>query len=55
PHTQQITNLGIIKIEDRVNIEFDIIAKHVATLVTPFTSTGLTQEKLIKLGINLRR
>ncbi|MBI5207454.1 MAG: riboflavin synthase, partial [Candidatus Firestonebacteria bacterium] len=47
PHTQQITNLGIIKIEDRVNIEFDIIAKHVATLVTPFTSTGLTQEKLI--------
>jgi riboflavin synthase len=33
PHTLAITTLGVIKVGDRVNIETDILAKHVAKLL----------------------
>lgn len=33
PHTLERTALGILKIGDRVNIETDILAKHVAKLI----------------------
>ncbi len=33
PHTLAVTTLGILKLGDRVNIETDILAKHVAKLL----------------------
>jgi riboflavin synthase len=33
PHTLSITSLGLIRPGDRVNIETDILAKHVAKLL----------------------
>ncbi|MBI5418210.1 riboflavin synthase, partial [Candidatus Poribacteria bacterium] len=51
PHTQSVTNLGNKKIHDKINLEFDILAKHIVQLVSPFISTGLTKEKLVQLGI----
>jgi riboflavin synthase len=35
PHTAAITTLGVRKAGDRVNIEMDMLAKHVARLVEP--------------------
>lgn len=32
PHTQRITNLGKLKPGDEVNLEYDILAKHIARL-----------------------
>ena len=36
PHTAEVTTLGERKIGDRVNIEMDILAKHVERLVAPY-------------------
>jgi riboflavin synthase len=33
PHTLAVTTLGTLKIGDRVNIETDMLAKHVAKLL----------------------
>ena len=33
PHTLAVTTLGVIKVGDRVNVETDILAKHVAKLL----------------------
>lgn len=35
PHTQQVTTLGVRGIGDTVNIEMDVLAKHVEQLVAP--------------------
>ncbi|MBI4650791.1 riboflavin synthase [Candidatus Desantisbacteria bacterium] len=51
PHTQNITNIGNKKIHDTVNIEFDILAKHIVKLVTPMVSSGLTLDKIKEMGI----
>lgn len=36
PHTQQVTTLGIRRVGDAVNIEMDVLAKHVQQLVAPY-------------------
>ena len=33
PHTLAVTTLGTLKTDDRVNIEADMLAKHVAKLL----------------------
>ena len=38
PETLRRTNLGIAGIGDRVNLEFDMVAKHVRRLVIPYLS-----------------
>ena len=35
PHTQQLTTLGVRRAGDAVNIEMDVLAKHVQQLVAP--------------------
>lgn len=35
PHTQQVTTLGVRRAGDAVNIEMDVLAKHVEQLVAP--------------------
>ena len=35
PHTRDHTNLGDLAVGDRVNLEADILAKHVEKLVKP--------------------
>ncbi|NBY11914.1 MAG: riboflavin synthase, partial [Actinobacteria bacterium] len=37
PHTMQVTTLGVRKPGDQVNIEMDVLAKHVERLVEPHT------------------
>jgi|SRR5436190_9586652 len=38
PETLRRTNLGTARIGDRVNLEFDMIAKYVRTLVAPYVT-----------------
>lgn len=40
PETLSRTNLGRSRIGDRVNLEFDMIAKHVRALVLPYVSSS---------------
>ncbi|MHB1090175.1 MAG: riboflavin synthase, partial [Ilumatobacteraceae bacterium] len=35
PHTQQVTTLGVRRAGDAVNIEMDVLAKHVEQLIAP--------------------
>ena len=35
PHTREATTLGELAVGDRVNLEADVLAKHVAKLVHP--------------------
>ena len=35
PHTREHTNLGELTLGDRVNLEADILAKHIEKLVKP--------------------
>jgi len=37
PHTTSVTTLGVRKVGDAVNIEMDVLAKHVQRLVEPHT------------------
>jgi riboflavin synthase len=37
PHTTAVTTLGVRKVDDAVNIEMDVLAKHVQRLVEPHT------------------
>jgi riboflavin synthase len=41
PHTYQATNLGARKVGDRVNIECDVLAKHVDKLLGHMAIPGL--------------
>ncbi len=50
PHTWQATSLPERKVNDQVNIETDILGKHVARLLGGAHSTGLTLEKLTQAG-----
>jgi riboflavin synthase len=38
PHTADVTTLGVRKAGDRVNIEMDVLAKHIERLMEPHTS-----------------
>jgi riboflavin synthase len=42
PETLRRTNLGEARVGDRVNIEFDIVAKYVRNFVTPYLASGAT-------------
>ncbi|NDF84062.1 MAG: hypothetical protein EB144_03185 [Actinobacteria bacterium] len=35
PHTQQVTTLGVRKVGDKVNIEMDMLAKHIERMNPP--------------------
>ncbi|MEY4129606.1 MAG: hypothetical protein RIS81_1355 [Actinomycetota bacterium] len=37
PHTQQVTTLGVRKVGDKVNIEMDMLAKHIERMNPPST------------------
>jgi riboflavin synthase len=58
PHTAHKTNLGKIKIADQVNLEGDMIAKHIERLLAfkelketeNQSNSGLTMEKLATMG-----
>ena len=45
PHTMEVTTLGVRKPGDRVNIEMDVLAKHVERLVEPHTKRGFWRRK----------
>jgi riboflavin synthase len=38
PHTAEVTTLGVRRPGDRVNIEMDVLAKHIERLIEPHTS-----------------
>ncbi|NTW04942.1 MAG: riboflavin synthase [Peptococcaceae bacterium] len=59
PHTSYMTNLGYVKIGDQVNLEGDIVAKHIERLLDfkglnktteQQINSGLTKEKLAAMG-----
>ncbi|HSW51055.1 MAG TPA: riboflavin synthase [Bryobacteraceae bacterium] len=50
PHTYQNTNLRARRPGDRLNIECDILAKYVEKLLGRRSQSGLTLDKLEKLG-----
>ena len=45
PHTMQVTTLGVRKPGDQVNIEMDVLAKHVERLVEPHAKRGFWRRK----------
>ena len=45
PHTMQVTTLGVRKPGDQVNIEMDVLAKHVERLVEPHTKRNRWRRK----------
>ena len=45
PHTMDVTTLGVRKPGDRVNIEMDVLAKHVERLVEPHTKRSFWRRK----------
>ena len=45
PHTMQVTTLRVRKPGDQVNIEMDVLAKHVERLVEPHTKRGFWRRK----------
>ena len=45
PHTQQVTTLGIRRAGDAVNIEMDVLAKHVQQLVAPHRNPNETKHR----------
>jgi len=46
PHTLAKTNLGARRVGDRVNLEFDVIAKYVERLLAPHRGAGLSDAPL---------
>ena len=40
PHTLAVTTLGDLRVGDRVNLEVDVIAKHVERLVSPYRGSA---------------
>ena len=45
PHTMEVTTLGVRKPGDRVNIEMDVLAKHVERLVEPHSKRSFWRRK----------
>jgi len=45
PHTMQVTTLGVRKPGDQVNIEMDVLAKHVERLVEPHAKRSFWRRK----------
>ena len=45
PHTMQVTTLGVRKPGNQVNIEMDVLAKHVERLVEPHTKRSFWRRK----------
>lgn len=45
PHTQQVTTLGVRRAGDAVNIEIDVLAKHVEQLVAPQRNPNGTKRR----------
>lgn len=51
PHTSALTGLTEKKINDKVNVEFDLIGKYVEKLVSPnLARSGINEETLKKFG-----
>jgi riboflavin synthase len=49
PHTKEATNLRNLSVEDRVNLEADVIGKYVERLLTPQLDKGLqTSERSVE-------
>jgi len=49
PHTEKATTFGLLRVNDSVNIEVDILAKYVESLINK-GKTGITKEFLSKKG-----
>ena len=46
PHTTEVTTLGVRKVGDKVNIEMDMVAKHIARVSsTAISANGATQKR----------
>ena len=45
PHTMEVTTLGVRRPGDRVNIEMDVLAKHVERLVEPHTKRSFWRRR----------
>lgn len=43
PHTQQVTTLGVRKVGDKVNIEMDMLAKHIERMNPPSAKATRTK------------
>ena len=50
PHTFSVTTLGELKVNSQVNIEIDIIARHIEQLLNHKTSARIDKALLIKNG-----
>jgi len=50
PHTFSVTTLGKLKVNSQVNIEIDIIARHIEQLLNHKTSARIDKALLIKNG-----
>ena len=50
PHTVSVTTLGELKLNSQVNIEIDIIARHIEQLLHHKTSARIDKAQLIKNG-----
>ena len=56
PHTVKMTNLVDLNTGDRVNVEFDILAKYISNMINdnaeknPYKTSGLTEEFLKENG-----
>jgi riboflavin synthase len=47
PHTRKVTNLGSRKVGDRVNLEFDMLAKYVEKMLEPLPESARLQAKAL--------
>ena len=51
PHTEKVTTFGFLRVNDSVNIEVDILAKYVESLINKRDEkTGITREFLLRKG-----
>lgn len=51
PHTKKITTFGLLKVNDSVNIEVDMLAKYVENLINKKNEkSGITREFLLEKG-----
>lgn len=50
PQTYKMTNLGLLKTGDKVNLEFDLLGKYILKIMKSNVTTGLTIDKLRQSG-----
>ena len=51
PHTKKVTTFGLLKVNDSVNIEVDMLAKYVENLINKKNEkSGITREFLLEKG-----